>query len=514
MKKQTIMKIVAVALTVAMMATMVACGGSGNTDSSTPSSSTPASNSESQPSESTPASTEETPVEDTYDFGGQVVKVYGGIWNKLDPASQDNDVPLALAAEKAVEEKYNIDIQWTEPAGLTGGNTGDALVNSFNSGASSVNLYASDPDSLMTLISNNVLADVTNDIGALEIGSLYTNAVTWKGKVFGYTYDDIGGSANVIAYSRTLLDQIGMEKTPTDMFMEGKWSYQDVLDYCAELKSKLPEGTYPFGIHYYHWALMAGAANGGYPSVTGEGHLNLAEENYTQALEFYKELIDKGYAYPVDFGYEGDELVSDGEQTFYGDGNMGIDTTNPKNFVMTRVEDWQQDGVNTNTNGNWGICFWPWGDSVTCDGDYTTLSDNYRVNCYYWTSMVVMGDASTQTGISNEDLLKISLDYVTGTASNRAGMHTAWEAEQAGETPDIGFDKSNPRNFSTSQDLELWQWAYGRTIYDWAWVFDKAGITDVWTNAAEVVSGHMSGRAAGESAIQTAEALMEQRGLK
>ena len=103
MKKQTIMKIVAVALTVAMMATMVACGG-GNTDSSTPSSSTPASTPESsQPSESTPASTEETPVEDTYEFGGQVVKVYGGIWNKLDPASQDNDVPLAKAVEAAVE---------------------------------------------------------------------------------------------------------------------------------------------------------------------------------------------------------------------------------------------------------------------------------------------------------------------------------------------------------------------------------------------------------------------------
>ncbi len=509
MKNKTLMKICAGLLTVAMMGTLVACGGDSGSSSSSDSSTPGSSSAENSSSSAETPSSDDTPVEETYDFGGQVVKVYGGAFNKLDPDSQDDDAPAWVAAAEAVEKEYNIDIQWTKPEGYDGYNLDEVLVNSINAGAGAVNILSSDPDAIMTFIGDDKIVDLTDEIDKLEIGSVYTEGATWLGRCYGASFDDIG-DVYAIVYDRGYLEEIGMEKTPTDMFMEGKWSYDDVLEYCAELKSKLPEGVYPFGIHYYHWAAMAGAANGGVPSVSSDGVIGLADQNYIDAMEFYKTLLERGYAYPVQFGHdeESGDINDDGPQDFYGTGNLNT------NFVMTRAEAWEFSSIQSNTNDNWGLVLWPWGDSVTCNGDYTTLSDNYKTAQAYWSPTVIMSDAEAQTGIPAITLMQIARDYYyAGSPEREEVIHGAWVSEQAGETPTIGFSAGTPRNFSTQEDMELYDWAHTRVIYDWAKPFDDAGITDTWMNAAYVMDG-WDARSVAENYVSQGEAEMTKRGLK
>ncbi len=519
MKKKSIMKFCAIALTVAMMGTLVACGG-GDTPADDSSSSTgtgteaPADSTgtETPADETTPAD-DAAPADDatddqaaapeeTYDFGGQVVKVYGGDWNKLNPDSTDDNT-LALDAAAAVEAKYNIDLVYNNP-GDDGYNLADLLISSYNAGESAVDICAGTPDGLISLIGSKVIADITDSYQELEVGSVYTDAVSWKGHVYGLTFDNIG-DVYVLAYSRDYLDQIGMEVTPTEKFMNGEWSYDDVIEYFTEMKSKLPEGVYPIGTHYFHWACMAGAANGGVPAVSSDGVIGITDEHYIEAMEFYKELMDLGLAAPITFEHDDAGTITN-DNVPYGSG--GLNTQ----YVMTMLEAWQLSGL-TDSIGQFGITFWPWGDSVTCDGDYTTLSDNYKLAQAYWGPSFVMADAAQRTGIDNITLLKIAMDYFGGLDPNRTTkMHAVWEAEQAGETPVIGFNAGAARDFCTEEDIALYDWAHTRVIYEWAKPFDDGGVLNVWMNAAYIMDGQ-DARSTAESYASEGLAKMQEMGI-
>ena len=90
--------------------------------------------------------------------------------------------------------------------------------------------------------------------------------------------------------------------------MAGEWSYDDMKEYLTEMKAKLPEGVYPIGIHYYHWASMAAAANG-IMQIDSDGNINFNEEGFIEAMSFYRELIDEGLACPMEVEKDEDCLL-------------------------------------------------------------------------------------------------------------------------------------------------------------------------------------------------------------
>ena len=40
--------------------------------------------------------------------------------------------------------------------------------------------------------------------------------------------------------------------------------------------------------------------------------------------------------------------------------------------VIANAEGWYYSGLQGQI-GDWGIVYWPWGDNVTCEGDYTLI---------------------------------------------------------------------------------------------------------------------------------------------
>lgn len=482
-------------LALSMAAAMVLSLGACSSDSSSNETSQ-ANKSESKDDEASQAENsaddqteESTEGEESYDFGGVTVKVWGGFWDNV----ESEDLTWQ-EAKSYVEEKYNIVLEKAAMEGDDGSNTDEIIVQSVSGGEPCVDMAVVNPEMIITLLQNDLLYDITDYVDDLQIGSAYTQSATWQDRVYGVSYENIGDSW-VIVYDRDYFEEIGMEKTPTDMFMEGKWDYENFEAYLTELKGKLPDGVYPIGMYPYHWATMASAANG-VTYVDSNGQLNMMDEGFIEVMEEYQKLKELGLAYPS-------------TRTVADDGTVTSDVpyqTSDERIVMARAEVWELSGLDF----NYGVVYWPWGSNVTCEGDYTTLSDNYKLSLSYWGFNGIITPSVDKLGIPADVLLKIADDFANynGTYSY---MHEAWETEQSGDSTNYGAEAGTARTFTTEQDMELFDWAHTRSTFDWSWAISD--LIDTWTPAREVLVENKDVRSTLQSSYNDLAATLEDAGI-
>lgn len=437
--------------------------------------------------------TEKEVEETTYDFGGVTVKAFGSEWNNL-----DSEEVVYKEAKALVEKKYNITLEKAAMEGYDGTNDDDLLITSIAAGDPVTDIITLNPESMVTLFINNALYDITDYKDELQVGSVYTDAGSWKGRCYGVSYDNLG-DAWVLVYDRQLLKDIGMEKTPTEMFMEGNWDYTSFKSYLSDMKSKLPDGTYPIGQYPYHWGVMAASANGT-PIMTSDAKLNFTSEAIIEAMNVYQELEEDGLAYPA-------------KQITKEDGTTGYDyayAADDERIVLKRVEAWQLPSLNF----EYGVVFWPWGSNVTCEGDYTTLSDNYKIASSYWGFDAVVAASCDKLGIPGEVMTQIIYDYRCAVASDgKTWMHDAWVAEQSGNYTNYGAEFGEPRSFYTEEDMQLYDWAHSRFVADYSWAIDSAELAQTWTPFKEIFFDYKDVRATLESYYNEAVANLEEVGL-
>lgn len=490
--KKTTKKLLALCMAGVMSLGLVGCGNGGDANpTSTP---TPTTKAENNNNGGDDNSATPTPTPVTYDFGGVTVKAFGSEWNNLD--SEDARYQEAKAY---VEEKYNIKLEKATMEGYDGYNDDDILISSIAAGDPAAHIICLNPESSVTCFTNDILFDLTDYLDDLQVGSTYTKAATWKDRVYGVAYENIGDTW-VMVYDRDYLKEIGMEKTPTDMFMEGKWDYESCKAYLAELKSKLPDGVYPIGNYWSHWGAMASAANG-QVIVESDGTLHLTDEAVIEATSFYRQLIDEGLAYPCFLTRDSDGTVTDSDYAY---------SVDDERIVLKRAETWQLGSLPFE---NYGVVFWPWGSNVTCEGDYTTLSDNYYTSVSYWGFDAIVKDAVRVTGIPGEVLAMICQDYRYA-CGDKEYIHDAWVSEQAGIYVNEGPEAGEPRSFSTEQDIELFDWGHTRSKVDWWWAFNSAEIAKVIRAFQDVIMENLDVRSTMESYTNQADAKLQELGLK
>lgn len=510
MKKKLVTRFCAVAMAVAMVGTMVGCG-----DGDTPADSNNSTPDTQQGSDENPGGGEEDNSgddqqagEEKYDFGGAVVRVNGGMWGDL----SENNKEQPSYAEKwdlvpELEEKYGIKIQYVELPNDDGYETDQAIQATITSGECFADLFCVGDDVMISL--RDYLVDVTPFKDDLKMGSIYLEACTWKGKTYGFTYDNMG-SSYVLAYSRDYLKSIGMDVTPTEKFLKGEWSYDDCKAYLTELKAKLPDGTYPIAVHSNHWVSMAPPANGTV-SIDSNGAIHLADEAYAESLEFYKDLLNAGLAAPMI------EVLRNEDGTFedvtepYGPGDM-CTATQAKSHVLTMVEAWQMPPLEKDLGGEWGIVPWPWGSQVTCtpgEDGYLTLSDNYHNTQSIWTLMTAVKEeyrAADAKQIPDNVLMMIGRDWCDLCDENGKNARTAmWEAEKKGEPyVNRGYKPGVQGDFSTMEDAALYDWLHSRCTIDWGHALRK--YVSVNMNGYYVIAGGDDARSTGQSFATQGEA--------
>ena len=407
-----------------------------------------------------------------YDFGGATVKYFGGFYNQLHTgdATWKN-------IKATVEEKYNIKL---EPATLEdyedyeNRSDIDILLESIDNGSPVAHIVNLNTSNLAVWYESDILFDLAPYLDStIQMGSTYTDMGKWKDKVLGISYENTGDTW-VLVYDREYLKELGMDKTPTDMFMEGKWSYEDCKEYLKELQSKLPEGQYAIGTYPYHWGVMNASANGT-QLVDTDGNINLANEAVIEATEFYNDLIAEGIAYPMYVHRDANGVITDSDIPY---------DVNDERIILKRAETWQLGTLDF----EYGICYWPWGSNVTVDSDYTTLSEEYEIAIPYWGIDSVVEAAVQDTGIPGEVLALIAQDirYLANPAYAEVWKNS-WVEEQNNPNYEnfgiyAGVEDEEVRGFafSTKQDMELFDWGHSRVVADLSWSFDDAGIVQVW----------------------------------
>ncbi|MCR5154783.1 MAG: hypothetical protein K6B75_08065 [Lachnospiraceae bacterium] len=479
-------RLVALLLASVMVLSLAACEKKGGeTANDTPKPST---------EQDTPTPTP-TPEPEKYDFGGVTVKAFGSEWNNL-----DSEEAKYVEAKAYVEQKYNIKLEKAAMEGYDGYNDDDILISSIAAGDPAAHIINLNPESMVSCYVNGLLYDLTDSLDKLQVGSTYTDVATWKGRCYGVAYENIGDTW-VLVYDRSYLKEIGMEKTPTDMFMEGKWDYESCKAYLAEMKSKLPDGKYPIGCYPFHWGVMAASANGT-QLVDVNGNLNFTDESVVEATQFYQELEEAGLAFPSFIKRDEEGKVAEYDMAYAAD---------DERIVLKRVETWQLGGLGF----DYGIVYWPWGSNVKCTGDYTTLSDNYATAGVYWGMDAIVAAAVDATGIPGDVLALIDQDYRYAVADDGfEWMHEAWVAEKAGNYKNEGPEAGEPRSFTTEQDIELFDWGHTRYKADYAWSFDSAGFVNIWRVFQDIFMEYKDVRSTLESAKNEALANLKEAGIQ
>lgn len=513
MKKKLVTRFCAFAMAVAMVGTMVGCG-----DDNTPADSGNSTPDTQQGSDENPGSGDEDGEGDDqqsdaqkYDFGGAVVRVNGGQWGDL----SENNKEQPSYAEKwdmvpELEEKYGIKIEYVELENNDGYSTDVAIQTTITNGECFADIFCVGDDVMVAL--RNYLVDITPFKDELQMGSIYLEACTWAGKIYGFTYDNMG-STYVLAYSREYLKNIGMDETPTEKFLKGEWSYEDCKEYLTQMKAKLPADTYPIAVHSNHWVSMAPAANGSL-SVDSNGGIHLADDAYVEALEFYKELLSLGLAAPMILVDRNEDGTFNDAQEPYGKDSM-CTATEAKSHVLTMVEAWHMPNLENDLGGEWGIVPWPWGSQVTCtpgEEGYKTLSENYHTAQSIWTSMVVVQSdyrAADAKAVPDNVLFQIARDWCDLCSENGAkARYAMWEAEKNGEDyENLGYEPGVIGHFSTMEDAALYDWLHSRVVVDWAHAVAKYVRTNM--NGYYVIAGGDDARSAGQSFTSEGEANMQ-----
>ena len=390
----------------------------------------------------------------TYDLQGMTVKVR--LWDSPNPYSADTDqvnIDKWLPIYEAAKAKYNCEFEFYSPTveydefttewlqSVASGSPAWHITNNFSA------MW------LLAMVGNNGLEDISKALETIEMPEVFKKTAAAGDGVYGFVTGYQGTEG--LVYNRAMIEEAGMEYTPTEMFMMGKWSYNDFYDYMVELQSKLPEGTYAFFIDPNYWSIFASTCNGT-AHITNDLEVTMAGDAYIETMEFLQKLWNAGVCRMPNVTESGGY---DNWGTPAATFDKGVEV------AMTHRAGWQYGGMNNN-GIDWGFVGYPWGSQVTLgvEGDYTTLSDNYRCAFYDYGMMgnVLAGVENDFPGIEKEYLLEalVNLSYDLWVSEERQAELAAMVNEEPGETAiDMGA-------YNTEEDAILYNFLKERNIYN------------------------------------------------
>ena len=555
MKKKALTKVLALAMAVAMTGSLIACGNDAGDQSSQQSSESTQeesqggqeeSSNESEesstedPGEETPESADQPlPEWEAYDCNGATIRIaaeqiFDATREEDKDGDRKNDYVQKWEYLHALEKKYNCKFEIVTLENSQGVDEAEAILNGFTNGQGYADIFMKGPGVMLQI--RNFLATV-EDRDKLKMGNAFIDAASWNGVDYGFTYDNIG-ECFVLCYNREYLKEVGMQKTPGDLFKEGKWSYADAKDYFTELQSKLPEGSYAIAVECYNYAFMAGGTNG-VMGISPNGDINLYDEKYITALNYYKELMDAGVAAPITGYTEGPDntIVTADDASMFGSildlcGYAGANT-----HVIGNVQNWQHvdpAGDKMGRTVDWGIVPYPWGPECEVTGfdeKGLPILSNYFVARVDFTNVLV--SAAEYRGEGSKDipdwvLFQIVREYedmrstqsttpagtTPGSGSGQAWIN-AYTAEKNGEPAgNVSFSPYAMNKFTQMEDVDIWNWLSSNVKIDYCKALSDAGLVRFSRNSYLVLGAGKDAKAAGEAIKTMGEATLKDQGLK
>lgn len=445
--KKSIVLLLALCFIISMVA---ACSKKETPEQTTTPVETPSDESSEQPEES---KEEDETNKDPFpgaDLGGVTLKV----WGLPNPETVD-EAQKEMWAErlKTVEEKFNCKLDFSGLEGVGWNDVPQKIITSVAAGDPVIDFGEMSRYYISDLVTNDAIIDMTEVVKNYNLPKAYwEGGCQWGDKIVGFSKDPML-PWSALVYRRDIIKEVGMEKTPGEMFVEGKWSLDDFYKYCKELQSKLPEGTYVLGIHALNWARGAAFANGAYMMDSKTYHPGYLSDGFIEIVEFFQKLVEEGIA------VNATEVVRDDGTKGY-DWNPAQQGFDEGKIVITHGDNWNFDGWAAKFD--FGVVPFPWGSNVTLKdpNDYRTLSDNYTN--YYKDCGVFVVVKGGEKKATPEQYMNLLFSYWPEKAEL---MLENREREAKGE-PITWEGKGAYRWFSTDLDAELWDWYIGRYKFD------------------------------------------------
>lgn len=217
------------------------------------------------------------------DLGGYTIKIAqaGHALYETDPFHDDYKGLDKEAKQRAwdfVEEHFNVkievvpysdDAEWGEPRWTY-------IEQQAAAGKADYDFYTVPDSKIGRFVEANAILDTTNWYALYGQGFLdevYKQSGSYKNKIYTITAGT-SGIYNVMYYNIGLLESLGMEKTPAQLFNEGEWTYTKFKEYAIEAQAKLNSIAATKGVEYY---AVAGNSAYYWAGMTNAGGVKIAD---------------------------------------------------------------------------------------------------------------------------------------------------------------------------------------------------------------------------------------------
>lgn len=292
-------KIVALVLSTALTACAVACGGEAKKDEAANSGEEPFAANEAieeeyseTPQASEPEEEEET--EETYDFGGRVVRI--GSYYDMTPDPSQNEFSRAYSERiKYVEDNYNCKIEFVN----LGEDYEKAYITSVLSGTPVCDAgYILTYRLLPSLIEGGIAYPIS-DLGVIDFtepqySQPVTEACTYKGKVYALAQTSAECRYGIF-YNKTLFERYNLPDL-YELYTKGEWNWDKFKEIALAGNQDL-DGDGEYDIHGFNerlslaWNYMASNNADAVKSTDAGIELALETPEAMQALEAYADFM-------------------------------------------------------------------------------------------------------------------------------------------------------------------------------------------------------------------------------
>jgi len=423
------------------------------------------------------------------DLGGITLR-WAGFGNPYD----DNPVYAARnqASRERVESRFNVTLEFLEndsievATGATWGTVPDAIIASIAAGDPVTHLFWGNGAYWFPTLANggylrNMDSFVRNNF-PLAYWEFVGQAA--DGTVYGFM-DMPPYAWNIFVYNRDLIRSVGMDMTPSEMFVAGRWSLDDFYNYLVELNALLPDDVTAFGPHPTWFKRMATFANGGY-IVNPHTHVpGLLLEETLEPLRLFQRLVqdglflqpgfmthDEGSPFPGGHFTWGAAFIGGSHDELFRSGRVAIANSAP----------WGFEG--SGENFEFGVVPPPWGSNVTfpASGDWRDLKSQTAYNSVFNDANAAMILQGTPDVVTPEVFANM---VMTWRGPDAAGLLVEQrELLAQGFQGEIIRSLNSSQHLFTALDVEIWEWYANNSTWE---NMDGVGLplaySDIWLNS-------------------------------
>lgn len=244
------------------------------------------------------------------DLGGYTIRIAqaGHALNEIDPFHAEYKALNKEAKKNAwdwVEENFNVNIEVVPYPDYAewGAPRWNYIEQQAQSQKAEYDFYIVPDSQIGRFVEARALHDITSWYTKYTIkhqagymDEVYRQSGTYKGSIYSIT-DGSSGIYNVMYYNVNLLERLGMEKTPAEMFNDGDWTYSAFKDYAIEAQTKLnalDDGKTYYAVagnSPYYWAGMSNAGGVKLADVSAL-KINVKDPIAIQAADTLKAIFD------------------------------------------------------------------------------------------------------------------------------------------------------------------------------------------------------------------------------